>query len=350
MATARGRTDSALADILAEESFRFDFFQAVRILERMFGERQPIGYGAIPAEEVVRFTSRISLSFPPSAIHEINLPDGEKRPAEMNVAFMGLAGLIGVLPRHYTEMILERMRQRDFTLRDFLDLFNHRLISFFYRAWEKYRFPIAYERAVNRGDRYDRVSLNIFDLFGMGTGGLRERLRVRGETLLYYSGLTAQQPHSSSALEALLGDYFETPAKSIQFVGQWLTLSLDQRARLSAKEGHQVLKSGLVLGGRYWDQQARFRLRFGPMKFARFRRFFPGEKALAELVQLVRLFHGQELDFDLQLVLEAAEVPECRLAKPEAGTVQLGWSSWLKTRKFAYDPGDAIIGSHWTRI
>ena len=327
MATTRGRADPALADRLFEESYRFDFFQAVRVLERLYPERKPIGYGALPAEEIVRFTTRIALSFPPSSIYEVTSPDGTDKPAEMNVAFMGLAGLIGVLPRHYTEMILERMRQKDFTLRDFLDLFNHRFISLFYRAWEKYRFPIAYERAVASGDRYDPVSFNIFHLFGMGTRGLRERLDVPGETQLYYSGLIAQQPHSASALEALLGDYFEVSVKTQQFIGQWLSLAVDQRARLTAHGNSQTLKAGVVLGARFWDQQAKFRLRLGPMKFGKFKSFFPKGQALKELVQLVRLFNGQQLDFDLQLVLEAAEVPGCRLGKPGPEGVQLGWSN-----------------------
>jgi len=350
MATTRGRTDPPLTDILFDESYRFDFFQAVRVLERVYQGRQPVGYGAITTEEIVRFTTRISLTFPPSAIYEINPPDGADKPAEMNVTFMGLAGLVGVLPRHYTEMILERMRQKDFTLRDFLDLFNHRFISLFYRAWEKYRFPIAYERAVARGHRYDPVSLNIFHLFGMGTRGLRERLDVPGETLLYYSGLMAQQPHSASALETLLGDYFGVPVKTQQFVGQWLPLAVDQRARLISQDSGQSLKAGTVLGARFWDQQAKFRLRLGPMKFGKFKNFFPKGQALKELVQLVRLFNGQQLDFDLQLVLEAAEVPSCRLGPPGHDSVKLGWSTWLKTKEFIYDPSDAVIAPHWTRI
>jgi type VI secretion system protein ImpH len=350
MATTRGRADPALTETLFEEGYRFDFFQAVRVLERLYPERRPVGYGALPAEEMVRFTTRIALSFPPSSICEVTPPDGTDKPAEMNVAFMGLAGLIGVLPRHYTEMILERMRQKDFTLRDFLDLFNHRFISLFYRAWEKYRFPIAYERAVAGGDRYDPVSLNIFHLFGMGPRGLRERLDVPGETLLYYSGLIAQQPHSAMALEALLGDYFEVSVKTQQFVGQWLPLAVDQRARLTAQGNRQSLKAGAVLGACFWDQQAKFRLRLGPMKFGKFKNFFPNGQALKQLVQLVRLFNGQQLDFDLQLVLEAAEVPGCRLGRPGSDAVQLGWSTWLKTKEFSYHPDDAVIGSHWTRI
>jgi type VI secretion system protein ImpH len=349
MASSSGRTDSTLTETLFEESFRFEFFEAVRVLERLYPQRQPVGYAAPPRQEVARFRSRISLSFPPSAIYEMTRPEETGKPSEMTVAFMGLAGLVGVLPRHYTEMLLERIRQKDFTFSDFLDLFNHRFISLFYRAWEKYRFPVAYERSVLNGQRYDPVSLNVFNFFGMGTAGLRERLDVEGETLLFYSGLLAQQPHSAVMIESLLADYFGIPVRAVQFTGQWLSLTHEQRTRIISKKQNQSLGRDAILGSRFWDQQAKFRLRLGPMKFSRFKGFFPVAKAFKELVQLVRLSIGQQLDFDLQLVLEAAEVPSCRIALGQDAP-RLGWSSWLKTKEFVRDTTDAIIGSHWTRV
>ena len=349
MASQSGRTDPSLAEILFEEGFRFEFFQAVRVLERLYNGREPVGGEAPLEKETVRFRSRISLTFPPSAIYEINEPAADGEQPEMTVAFMGLAGLLGVLPRHYTEMILERTRHRDTTLRDFLDLFNHRMISFFYRAWEKYRFPVAYERAVKTRERYDPVSLYLFDLVGMGTQGLRQRLQVEGESLLFYAGLFAQQPRSASALEAVLADYFEVPVSSEQFIGQWLPLSKEQRACLGSAKSKTSL-GGAILGARFWDQQAKFSLRVGPMGFKQLQRFFPTERTFKKLVQLARLHVGQALEFDLRLVLKAAEVPACRLGRPGPDALRLGWSSWLKSREFQYDADDAVIGSHWTRV
>jgi type VI secretion system protein ImpH len=350
MASTGGRTSPSLEEILFEDGFRFDFFEAVRLLERLSVQRQSAGGVATPEREVVRFRSRVSLNFPASAIHEILPPEDPEKQPEMTIAFMGLAGLMGVLPRHYTEMLLERMRQKDFTLRDFLDLFNHRWISLFYRAWEKYRFPVAYERAASTRDRYDAFSLYLFDLIGFGTRGLRDRLDVDGETTLFYAGVLAQRPHSASALEALLGDYFEVPVKTQQFVGQWLPLALEQRACLSSRGDNRGQVGGAVLGMRFWDQQAKFKIRIGPMTFAAFKGFLPGERSLGRLVQLTRIFVGQELDFDLVLILQAKEVPACRLSKPGPEALRLGWSTWLKTKEFARDPGDARLGSRFTRI
>ena len=111
----------------------------------------------------------------------------------MTVAFMGLTGPLGVLPRHYTDLLLERGRRKDWTLRDFLDIFNHRLISLFYRAWEKYRLPIVYEAAAWRHQENDCGSQYLFDLMGLGTSGLRGawKSRTRGCCFILAPGATS---------------------------------------------------------------------------------------------------------------------------------------------------------------
>jgi type VI secretion system protein ImpH len=55
MATESRRTDLAVAHTLFAEGYRFDFFQAVRVLERLYPERQPIGGDAKPSQEVVPY-------------------------------------------------------------------------------------------------------------------------------------------------------------------------------------------------------------------------------------------------------------------------------------------------------
>jgi len=333
----------SLAELFFEEGYRFDFFQAVRLLERLYPERQPIGHSASPAEEVVRFRARLALSFPPSAIHEITQAADAAQPAQMTVAFMGLTGLLGVLPRHYTELLLERARRKDWTLRDFLDIFNHRLIALFYRAWEKYHLPIVYEGAAWRHQENDRCSQYLFDLIGLGTQGLRGRMGVADKGLLFYTGLLAQHPHSASALVGFLQDYFGMPVDVVQFMGQWLALAPESRSRLGPGEAQNALGVSAIAGARVWDQQAKFRLRLGPLTFAQFCQFLPTGSAFRQLVQLSRFFAGQEQDFDVQLALQASDVPYCRLGLRGEGAPRLGWSAWLKTREFTHDATDAIF-------
>jgi type VI secretion system protein ImpH len=335
--------------VLFEQGYRFDFFQAVRVLERLFPDRLPVGREASPAREVARFRSQLSLSFPASQISEVVRPGEGKGPAQMTVAFMGLTGLLGVLPRHYTEMLLERVRRRDFTLRDFLDLFNHRLISLFYRAWEKYRFPISYERAAATGERFDSFSLHLFDVIGMGTKGLQGRLEVADEALLFYAGLIAQSPRSASALEGVLRDYFTVPSRVSQFTGQWLPLAVENRTRPGPRDRNNILGASAVLGHRVWDQHAKFRVRLGPLSLAQFCQFLPVGDAFRQLAQLTGFFANQEVDFDLQLAVKAAEVPWCRLGEKGDSGPRLGWSTWLKTRAFDHDADDPVFGPSLTR-
>ncbi|HKS42602.1 MAG TPA: type VI secretion system baseplate subunit TssG, partial [Blastocatellia bacterium] len=102
MVTQSRRTNNSLADVLFEEPYRFEFFQAVRLLERIEPERHTVGRYSEPASEAVRFRTRVALSFPPSQIHQLaDASEDEATPPRMTVAFMGLTGPAGVLPHHY---------------------------------------------------------------------------------------------------------------------------------------------------------------------------------------------------------------------------------------------------------
>src|SRR5208283_4580840 len=136
------------------------------------------------------------------------------------INFMGMTGPSGVLPLYYTELIVERLRQKDRAMLAFLDIFNHRMISLFYQAWEKYRFAIAYER----GER-DRFSHHLMDLIGIGTTDLADRLNVHDDSLLYYSGLLALRPRSAVSLQRIIEDYFDVQVEIEQFTGAWFRLA-----------------------------------------------------------------------------------------------------------------------------
>jgi type VI secretion system protein ImpH len=359
MAAQSRRTDPPLDRTLFEEAYRFDFFQAVRLLERLYADRQPVGRDAAPSQEVVRFAAHLSLSFPPSEIHELAPSADGTTPARMTVAFLGLTGPHGVLPRHYTELLLERARLKDHTLREFLDLFNHRLTALFFRAWEKYRVAIGYERATTRKEGYDQFTLALFDLIGLGTAGLRGRLQVDDDAFLYYAGLLAQQPRSATALAGVLTDYLGVPVHVAQLRGRWLPMpaesysrlgSPDPRTGLLRDDANNVLGVNALIGSRVWDQQAGFRLRLGPLSFAQLSDLLPSGDVFRPFVQLARFFVGQEFDFDVQFVVKAAEVPGCRLGDEGARAPRLGWSTWLKTDPFSRDAEDPILGGRLTEI
>ncbi len=241
------------------------------------------------------------------------------RPPEVVTAFLGLFGPSGVLPAHYTSLLIERVRAKDFALRDFLDLFNHRITSLFYRAWQKYRFPFCYEQSYwsSAEEPEDLLTECLYCLLGLGTDGLRGRMAFDDEALLFYAGHFAHYPRSAVSLERLLADYFELPIVIRQFHGQWLYLDRENQSSLPCPRWPEGLNAQLgrsaIVGERVWDVEGKFRAVVGPLGYERFRRLMPSGDVLRPLGQMIRTYAGPQFDFDVQVVLRAAEVPFCRL-------------------------------------
>jgi type VI secretion system protein ImpH len=333
-------SDLAVTEVgekLRREPFSFDFFQAVRLLERLLPERTSVGQFAHPQTEVARFAVHPSLAFPASQIQAMDNP--ENGPVKMTVNFMGMTGPEGVLPNPYTALIIERLRAADSSPRDFLDIFHHRIISLFYRAWRKYRFDVAYEQ----GER-DIFSRHLLSLLGLGSEGLRDRQTISDDTLIYYSGLLAQRPRSAQALQQILADYFEVPVQIEQFAGAWYRLDPETQCTLSETSSDSgELGFGAVVGDEVWDQQSKVRIVLGPLTLHRYVDFLPEGQAWEPLRAWVRFFSNQEWDFEVKLILERQQVPACTLGADGASGPQLGWVSWVKSAPFRRDPDDTVL-------
>ena len=338
MATPGRRKDPPLEDEFFEEPYRFDFFQAVRLLERLRPDRAPIGRDGPATREVARFVAHLTLNFPASSIHRLARPANSDAPPEMTVSFLGLTGPMGALPYAFTELLQERWREGDRTPAAFFDLFNHRMVSFFFRAWERCRPALSFERG-----RDDRFSEYLFNLIGLGARPLRGRHAFPDEALPYYVGIFAQRRRPAVMLEALLADAFGLPIEVHQFAGRWLKLEPGDRSILGASGRHNQLGSSMVLGERTWDDQGKFRLRVGPLTFAQFLELSPDGPSLRPMAEMTRLYVDTELDFDVQLVLKAEEVPRCQLQSAAGAGARLGRYAWLGGGEFANDVDDAVF-------
>jgi len=324
-----------IAEDLDREPWMFQFFQAVRLLMRMAPHRQVIGRFTNPEDEVVHFGSYAPVAFPASEIQE--LKRFKAGPAFMRVNFMGLTGPSGVLPLTYSELVIDRLRERDPAMRDFFDVFNHRMVSLFYQAFEKYRFTIPYERG-----ELDQFSHHLLALLGLATPGLQDRQDVPDDSLLFYCGLLSLHPHSATALRQVLMDYFDVPVEIEQFVGAWYPVEEDSQCSLSEEMDYsEQLGFGAVVGDEIWDQQSRVRIQLGPLTLDRYMEFLPGGEAYRHIRALTQFYAGREYDVEIQLILKRAEVPVCEL-KDVPGP-QLGWTSWVKSKEFTRSPGDTIL-------
>jgi type VI secretion system protein ImpH len=285
----------------------------------------------------VHFRVNPRLGFPASQIQTLEFSGGA--PAEMMVNFMGLTGPMGVLPYAYSELILERIRAKDHSVAAFFDIFNHRAISLFYRAWQKSRFPVTY----SAGPR-DLFTRYLLDLIGLGTNGLRDRQEVDDEALLHYISLIGMQARSAVALEQIIEDYFEVPVEIQQFTGAWYALDGPTQCEMAGEDtASQQLGAGAVVGDAVWDRQARVRIRLGPLSMERYCDFLPEATAYKALRAITRFFSNQCLEFEAQLVLDRAQTPGTELDFDTAAPVRLGWVSWLKTAPLGLDPDDTIL-------
>jgi type VI secretion system protein ImpH len=352
---AREARDRAkLLRAMRREPTSFGFTQAVRLLSRLRPDRAPVGSWADPADEVARFGVHPSLGFPPSEIQALDVPESvdasgdaardDGPPARFVVNFFGLTGPQGVLPHVYTEHVAARTRARDTAMRDFLDLFHHRALSLYYRAWQQGHFATAHETGSQ-----DRLYEHLLDLAGVGTAGLRERLPAHDEALAFYAGLLATRARPADGLARIIGDYFDVPAEVEQFVGEWRRVDAGGQCTLGEPRDAGRLGFG-VLGDAAWDAQARVRLRLGPLTRAQFDAFLPGGPAHAALASLARLYADDQVGVDAQLVLLRGAVAGCTLgapatadAPPPAGTPRLGRGSWLASRPMPRDPDDTVL-------
>jgi type VI secretion system protein ImpH len=326
-----------IADTLEREPYLFEFFQAIRLMARMAPERRVVGGFHNPAHEIARFAANPHLAFPASQIQTFEVREGA--PPLMHVNFMGLHGPLGVLPRAYCELVNQRLRERDSTLAAFLDLFNHRMISLFYQAWEKYRFEIAYERG--EGDRF---SHHVLALLGLATPGLQGRQDVADDSLCFYGGLLSMHSRSATGLRQVLWDYFGVPVEIEQFVGAWYPVELDSQCSLGEDGGYSgQLGFGAVVGDETWDQQSRVRIQLGPLTLEQYRDFLPGSEGYRQLRALTRFYAGGEYDMEVQLILRKREVPACELLSLDGDGAQLGWTSWVKSSEFTSDAEETIL-------
>jgi len=293
--------------MLEEEPFRVHFFQAVRMLQNMEKERAPVGYFITPQGETIRFSARTSLAFPPSEIFDLRRMENGQ--ISMTVEFMGLCAAISVMPASYTEFLLARIRQKDHVMEDFLNIFNHRMISFFYRGWEKYRFFIEYERSQG-----DRLSARLMDILGLGTEGLRGRSGIPDVAYLNYVGLLAHHVRSAASLQQIIEDYFCVPARVQQFAGAWRKLnSENQTCFLKPGRNSERLGVGVVAGDEVWDHHGRIRIFLGPMRFTQYLSFLPGKEAYHELVAWLKFYSNGSYETEVRLILAREDAPSCEL-------------------------------------
>ncbi|MCM8738874.1 type VI secretion system baseplate subunit TssG [Azospirillum sp. A1-3] len=324
----------SLLAAVAAEPHRFGLFHALRLLECANRDRPRLGRPETRVvDEPVRLGQEPSLDFAPSTLARIKHDEGALRSWLLVYGF-GVFGPNGPLPLHLTEHVLERRRfHGDDTVARFADMFHHRLISLFYRAWANAEPTVSHDRP-----DADLFGTYIASLIGFGMPSLRDRDALPDAVRLHFAGRLTPQSRNPEGLQAMISAYFGMTAAVQEFVCAWMALPADIRWRLGDPRLGR-LGDGMPVGSRVRDAQHRFRIQLGPMGMADYQRMLPGGRSLERLVAMVRGYVGDEFAWDVQLVLTARAVPPLRLD----GSNRLGWTSWLNRSPVVPDADDLVL-------
>ncbi len=324
----------ALAERLEARPYSFDFYQAVRRLECAHAHLPRVGRSLRPSDDAARFCQQPSLAFAPSTVADFDRGDRLSAP-EFAVNFFGMFGPNGPLPLHLTAYARDRLRNHnDPTLVKFLDMFHHRMISLFYRAWACNQQTVSFDRPEE-----DRFGVYVGSLFGIGMESLRGRDAVADLAKLHFCGHLAVQTRHAEGLSSILAGFFGVPVEIEEFRGRWIDLPEDCRCYLGQSPSTGTLGSTAIVGSKIWDCQGNFRIKFGPLSFKDYTRLLPNGESFKRLAAWVRNYMGDVLAWDLQLILKAEEVPQLRLGQ----VGQLGWSTWGISGPVEQDVDDLVI-------
>lgn len=334
MAGADRRTTDAVAFFaaLGEAPYRYDFYQTLRRLECLYSDKPRWGAALRPVDEPVRLGQDPDLSFAPAPLASFE-GGSEGTPPRLQVRLFGLLGPNGPLPVHITEYTRERLRHvGDPTLSRFLDVFHHRFLELFYRAWAQAQPHVNRDRPAD-----DRFASYLGAFIGLSPQPLRNRDRLPDLAKLFHVSSLVRQVRNAEGLRSILEHFFRVPVAIEEFVGHTLHLASSERTYL-AREG-ATLGTGAVLGRRVWDRQHKFRVHLGPLTLPQYESFLPGGEPLRKLADWVRLYLCFELQWDVRLVLKRQEVPPVKLG--QAG--RLGWTTWLGRRRAETDADDLCL-------
>lgn len=325
-------TPRSILDRFLQQPRRFRFDAAVRLLMHFRKQGDPARIG--------RFRTSANLSYPAADIVSVTKIE-EHSPGDVTIGIGGLTGPSGVLPRYYTEQVMQQVRIGAHGLHLFLDTMGHRMVAAFAQAGMKYRPHRAAEQHALGGSA-DRHRAALLALVGEAepTAG---RERDQQDVILQHAGLFAAWPRSAERLEAILSDYAGRRVTVEQFVGSWLNIPEPERTRLpKARDTGRFARLGVdaAIGTRAWDPQSKVLLRIEPMPLAAFQDFMPQQPMARQIVELARSYLGPSAVFSVIPALVGEEVPPLQLSP----TRRLGWDTWLP-KQGRGDATDAVISA-----
>jgi len=278
-----------------------DLYRFCQLLEQALPGHPPLGSTASPGDDPVRFRPDPGMGFPASELKGVEHHSHADRPATVRTRLLGLYGVDSPLPTAYLDDIAQQ-REGHEAVEAFLDIFNHRIFTQFYRIWRKYSYPASFEPGGS-----DATSQCLLGLVGLGIPGTAQRIATplsRFLALLGVMRLPTRNAEGINALVALLA-----PHTRAQVDPHWpRPVALAQPASLCARRPAR-LGQGTPLGPRAYDVNSRLQLTLFTERADEAAGWLPGAPLQRDLLVLLRVYLGWRCTARLQLSLPARCLP-----------------------------------------
>ena len=310
---------SDLIEVLKERPYECNFFQAVALLEEYFGSSGKDQDSV--ADGKVKFTADPGISFPSSDIHSFNY--NSEGCVELYLSFMGLLGISSPLPQYFTAYGAVHSNE-PCALTDFLNIFDHRLYTLFFRAWKKYR-PIPTWAQTNNFELYKRIGLlsGFVEKSGFAAGRTGSETHSKSSvnsSMMAYAGLLSSVARNAAGLTEILTDSFKGVSVSIeQWASRWAKVTGLKQVGVDFQLGNDSM-----LGDRIYDRSGKINVILELTDKTMFEKYLPGSENIDRVRDLVVLYSPQPLAFDIEIRFKPSDLIPVVLGK---NTAPLGISS-----------------------
>lgn len=308
---------------------RYSFFQLVELLHLRANVDPENALALQSVNEAVRFTSSASLAFPVRDV--ISLATNQRGQYQLEAAFLGLHGSQSPMPGYYLDALAWEDAQQEDRLTDFLNVFNHRLLTLLHHIWRKYRYYICF-----KPQGRDDFSQRMYSLVGLGNESIRASLPINHSKMLAYAGLLASPGRAPEVICGLVSHCFDLPDVTLQswrfrkvMIAESQQNRLGQRVKIAGKKylDKSVLGDNFSIGSWVPDRSGKFMLCLNNLSRERFLSFLPNGSNYQALVMFVAFIMRDQFAWDLRLGLAEQQVGGMTIGTGQNNL--LGWTSFL---------------------
>lgn len=313
-----------------DELYKQDFAPLLRYLDANAPLAARIGYSVSPKQDCARFGQTPLLHFHASAFTEVRFGTINSV-YKLKNSYWGMFGINGALPSHLTEYAIERnYRLKDKTLAEFVDIFHHRFISLFYRAWADAEPTVSHDRP-----EHDIFKQRI-STFSGEINAQQDTFNQNQNVHQYLSGLFSHKNRSSKVLSQLLSETLHLDVSIAEFQGCWYDIEPSEKTLLGSNNA--ILGMDTIVGGRTYQRSFNFSINIGPIDYTEYIALLNNKQRIKSIIAITQKAVGQEYQFSINVILKAYQ------SKPsQLGSAQLGINSWSQGKSSHLAQHDPIL-------